>query len=169
MYNTGLKVSSIQLFATILWHFPWWTGSTLVLFHTVNGRRISNKTSKPLMNLQLKPYRSTHHSQQHLSSPPSYRKYNTIFYKRTKRSEHLLSYKEQRTGRVCTANMDPPSQGPVNIWTKWVSEQYETEHFGCRTEPRSALNVKWIRIILQLLKMLLLIFFTSSKSLSFMI
>lgn len=83
----------------------------------------------------------THHSQQHPPSSPSYRKYNTIFYKRTKRTEHLLSYKEQRIGRVCTANMVPPNQGFMNIWNRWVSS--ETEHFGSRKERLDCFPSEW--------------------------
>lgn len=111
---------------TLLWHER---AARWSYFTQIDGCRISNKTRKPPMNSQLKPYRSTHHSQQHLSSSPSYRKYNTIFYKRTKRTEQLLSYKEQRTGKVCTANVVPPGQGVMNIWNKRVSS-LKPKHFG---------------------------------------
>lgn len=91
------------------------------------------------MNLQLKPYRSTHHSQQHLSSSPSYRKYNTIFYKRTKRTEHLLSYKEQRTGRVMYSERGP-TEPRFCEHTEQLSHQSETGHF--EHVPLLALHVK---------------------------
>lgn len=91
------------------------------LLHSDQRPQNLKENEQPPMDSQLKPYRSTHHSQQHLSSSPSYRKYNTIFYKRTKRTEHLLSYKEQRTGKVCTANVVPPTQGCVNTWNERVS------------------------------------------------
>lgn len=54
-------------------------------------------------NRRLRPRPSI---KQHLSSP-SYRKYNTVFYRRTKRREHLLSY---RNGEVCTANTSHQSE-----------------------------------------------------------
>lgn len=92
-------------------------------FTQINGRRTSNKTSKPVDELavwnRIDPHPSL--TAASLSSSPSYRKYNTIFYKRTKRTEHLLSYKEQRTGKVCTANVVPPTKGFVNIRNKWVT------------------------------------------------
>lgn len=62
-------------------------------------------------------------SQQHLSSSPSYRKYNTIFYKRTKRTERLLSYKEQAEYVQRTAGTR--TRGSQTLWIR--SGDVETE------------------------------------------
>lgn len=110
-------------------------------FTQINGRRISKQTKQTADELAVGTLnRSTHHSQQHLSSP-SYRKYNTIFYKRTKRTEHLLSYKEQRTGQVCTATVVPPAQGFVNIWNKWLTSLKPNTLAVGQNVP----NVSWIQ------------------------
>lgn len=83
-----------------------WTGSTLVLFHTnPTAAESPNKTSEPLIDPHI-----THSS---ISPPLLHIENITLYFTRGLRTEHLLSYKEQRTGKVCTANMSPADTRPV--------------------------------------------------------
>lgn len=126
MHDTGLKVSSIRLLVTILGHFGGEVAPRWSYFTQINGRRISKKTKS-----QLKPYRSTHHSQQHLSSSPSYRKYNTIFYKRLR--EQNIYYLTRNSVQAKYVQQTWSHQPKVCERTEQMSDQCETEHFGWTT------------------------------------
>lgn len=89
------------------WHFTGERAPSLVLFHT-NQRPQNLKQNKRAVD------RSTHHSQQHLSSSPSYRKYNTIFYKRTKEQNIYYLTGNSVQAKYVQQTWPQPTQGFVN-------------------------------------------------------
>ena len=99
----------------------------------INCHRISTKTTEPLID--------PHISHSGICRPFLHTENITLYFTRGLRTEHLLSWKEQLTGKVCTANMSPLTQGFVNMQIKQVTDlKPYTLAVG-----KNALNVSWIQ------------------------